>query len=664
MSATGSGENAAKAQSLLEKVDKESKTRTYRGVFALIMTVFSIIWVIFQLYFNTLGFMDAISFRAWHAMFLLLYCFILYPAFKKENRRRTLPGVIDFILIGASLFAFLYFVCNYQRITLSGGYVTQGENIIGVIAIALGFIAAYRAAGGLVWLAALFMAYNFLGRYIPGSLGHAGFSVNRIVGHMFWSSQGLFSAGIGVSTTYIFVFILFGAFLAKSGFTNFINNFSLALVGRTAGGPAKVGVIACGLMGMINGSAVAIVATTGTIAIPMMRKAGYTKDFSAAVIAAAASGGQYCPPVMGAVAFLMAEFLGVSYSVVLLAAIVPAALYYIGLLLAVHFQARRSGLKGLSPENIPGALGVLKKEGYLIAPLVSLLLFMGIGFTPLFACIISIFVTIAASWIRSETRMGIKKIIAACEDGARGAVSVGVCCVIIGIIVGTVSLTGLGLKFGYLMLKVVDLVPAHYAQLKILTAAFMIAVMSTILGMGVPGIAAFVIVTAVAIPVMLQVGCSPIPAYLFCLYYASLSNITPPVAISAYVAAGIADSNQNKTGWLAVRVGLSGFLLPFYFLINPVLLIGAAPEGISSLTVIRSVIGAALGIFALASGTEGWLVKGSRWFERALCIAASLLLIDPGLATDLAGIALLLIVFVIQFIRKNGNSPAGIRAAV
>jgi len=616
--------------------------------------VFSLVWVVFQLWFNTLGTMDAITFRAWHALFLLVYCFILYPAFRKENRRRKLPGVIDFILIGASLFVFLYFIFNYRRISLGGGYVTQGENIIGIIAIVLSFIAAYRASGGLVWLAAIFMAYNFLGRFIPGSLGHGGFSVNRIVGHMFWGSQGLFSAGIGVSTTYIFVFILFGAFLAKSGFTSFINDFSLALVGRTAGGPAKVGVIACGLMGMINGSAVAIVATTGTIAIPMMRKAGYTRDFSAAVIAAAASGGQYCPPVMGAVAFLMAEFLGVSYSVVLVAAIVPAILYYFGLLMAVHFQARRAGLKGLSPENLPKALEVLKKEGYLIAPLVSLLVLMGAGFTPLFACIISLFVTIAVSWVRPETRMGIHKIIAACEDGARGAVSVGVCCVIIGIIVGTVSLTGLGLKFGFLMLRVVDLVPAYYVQLKILVAALMIAVMATILGMGVPGIAAFVIVTAVAIPVMMRVGCSPIPAYLFCLYYASLSNITPPVAISAYVASGIAGSDMSKTGWLAVRVGLSGFLLPFYFLLNPVLLIGSAPEGTPALTVIRSIAGAALGIFALAGGTEGWLLTGSSWLERGICIIASFLLIDPGLWSDGAGLVLLLLVLGLQAIRRRG----------
>jgi TRAP-type uncharacterized transport system fused permease subunit len=259
--------------------------------------------------------------------------------------------------------------------------------------------------------------------------------------------------------------------------------------------------------------------------------------------------------------------------------------------------------------------------------------------------------------------MGLRKIIAACEDGARGAVSVGVCCVIIGIIVGTVSLTGLGLKFGFLMLRVVDMVPVDLVQLKMLTAAVMIAVMSTILGMGVPGIAAFVIVTAVAIPVMRQVGCATIPAYLFCLYYASLSNITPPVAISAYVAAGIANSNQNKTGWLAVRVGLAGFLLPFYFLLNPVLLIGSAPADTALFTVIRSIAGAAIGVSVLAGGTEGWLITRSTWLERVLCILASFLLIDPGTITDIIGVVLLLIVLVFQSIRKRNDAAGGLQVA-
>ena len=640
---------ATEAQAILEEVDTESRIRKYSGPFQTFTTIFSVVWVLFQLYFNTIGTMEAITFRAYHAMFLLVYCFILYPGYKKENRKRKLPSMLDIILIGATLITFLYFIFNYRRISLSGGFVTQFENILGIIAIVLTFVAAKRAAGSLVWLAALFLAYNILGRYIPGTLGHAGFSANRLIGHLFWSSQGIFGTGIGVSATYIFVFVLFGAFLSHSGFTRFINNISLSLVGRAAGGPAKVGVIACGLMGMINGSATAIVATTGSIAIPMMKNAGYSKEYSGAVVAAAATGGQFCPPVMGAVAFLMAEFLGVSYSVVLMAAIIPAALYYFGMLMAVHFQARRSGLKGLSKENLPVAWEVMKEEGHLIAPLVSLLGIMALGFTPLFACVISIFVTIACSWIRPETRMGLKKIVAACEEGARSAVSVGVCCVIIGVIVGTVSLTGLGLKFGFLMLRVVG--PGE-----LLKCGIMVAIMSTILGMGVPGIAAYVIVTAVAIPVMLEVGCTPIPAHLFCLIYASLSNITPPVAISAYVASGIANSNQNKTGWLAVRVGLAGFLLPFYFLLNPVLLIGCAPEGTAVFTIIRSIVGATMGIFILAAGTEGWLVDKSTWIERALCLVASLMLIDAGLITDLIGILILAGIIVIQTIRKRNNS--------
>jgi len=639
---------AAKAQAILEDVDTESRTRKYKGVFAKFLTIFSVVWVIFQLYYNTIGTMEAVTFRAYHALFLLIYCFMLYPAYKKENRRRKIPGIFDMALIALTLFAFGYFILNYRRISLTGGFVTNMENMLGVLAIVLTFFAALRAAGSLVWLALIFLLYNFLGRYVPGLLGHGGVSINRLIGHLFWSSQGIFGTGIGVSTTYIFVFCLFGAFLSLSGFTRFINELSLSLVGKAAGGPAKVGVIACGLMGMINGSAPAIVATTGSIAIPMMKKAGYSKNFSAAVIAAAATGGQFCPPVMGAVAFLMAEFVGVPYSVVLMAAIIPAALFYFGMLMAVHFQARRAGLKGLSKENLPKAKEIMKKEGHLIAPLISLLVFMGMGFTALFACVISIFVTIAASWIRKETRMGLKKIILACEEGAKSAVSVGVCCVIIGVIVGTVSLTGLGLKFGTLMLRVVG--PGE-----LLKAGIMVAIMSTILGMGVPGIAAYVIVTAVAVPVMVRVGCSLIPAHLFCLIYASLSNITPPVAISAYVAAGIANSNQNVSGWLAVRVGLAGFLLPFYFLLNPVLLIGCAPAGTTAFIVIRSVLGAAIGIFILASGTEGWLWTKSNWVERALCVIASFFLIDPGLTSDGIGLAIVVFVFVIQILR--GRRP-------
>lgn len=637
----------AEAKQLVEKVDTESRVRDYHGLWKNIITVLSVLWVVFQLYYTTIGTIEAITFRAIHAAILLIFCFLLYPATRKENRKRSKPSIFDFILIAFTIFVFAYFVMNYNRIALTGGFVTDFENIIGLIAIILVFFAAKRATGGLVWLTAIFLAYNFLGRMIPGTLGHGGFSMSRIIGHMFWGSQGVFGSGIGVSATYIFVFIVFGAFLNLSGFSRLASNISLALVGRSAGGPAKVAVVVSGLMGMINGSAVANVATTGIITIPMMKDTGYKAEFAGAVEAAASTGGQFLPPVMGAVAFLMAEFLGVSYSVVVMAAAVPAVLYYFGMLMAVHFEAKKLGLKGIDKENIPNALKVLKNDGHLIAPLISLLVFMGMGYTPLFACVISIFVTIGSSYLRKHTRMGFKTIIKACEDGVRGVISVGVSCVIIGIIVGTVSLTGLGLKFGYIMLKVVG--PGE-----LLKAGVMVAIMSIILGMGVPGIAAYVIVTAVAVPVMIQVGSLPIPAHLFCLMYASLSNITPPVAMSVYVASGIAKSDFTKTGILACMVGLSGFLLPFFFLLNPILLLGVAPEGTGILQIVIAIMGATVGIIFLSAGTQGWYLRRSGYIERIIFIVVGLLMIHPGGSTDIVGAAMVVLISFYQlYMNKN-----------
>lgn len=631
-----------------EKKDAQSRTRSYSGPIKHFIVGYSLVWVVFQLYFTTVGAMEAITLRALHAAFLLVFCFILYPAHRGENRNRRLPPWYDLVLVGLTLFVFLYFAACYPEVAMSGGFTTPFQNAVGALAVVLVFLAARRAAGGLVWLAAIFLAYNFAGRYIPGMLGHAGFSISRFIGHMFWGGQGIFGSGIGVSATYIFVFVLFGAFLNHSGFSRLINKLAMALVGRSAGGPAKVSVVACGLMGMINGSAIANVATTGAITIPMMKKSGYSPEFSGAVVSAAATGGQFCPPVMGAVAFLMAEFLGVSYSVVLLAAIVPAFLYYMGLIAAVHFEAKRMGLSGLSRENIPDAWQVLRNEGHLLAPLVSLLAFMAMGFTPIYACVASIFVTVIFSWCRRDTRMGLRQVVAACCEGARGAVSVGVCCVVIGIIVGTVSLTGLGLKFGYLMLRLVG--PGE-----LLKCGLMVMLMSVVLGMGVPGIAAYVIITAVAVPVMIQVGCDPIPAHMFCLIYASLSNITPPVAMSAYVASGIAGSDFSKTGWLSCRVGLSGFVLPFFFLLNPVLLLGCAPAGTSLFVVAKTILGAVAGTYLMSSSTQGWLLRPSGLIARAVCFAASFMLIDPGGYTDIAGAvaAALVILYQIQLNKKE-----------
>lgn len=394
-----------KAQALLEEKEADARMRSYDGPMAKVIVVLLCLWAAFQVYFTTLGAISAVDLRAIHCIFLLLFTFLLLPTYKKEKRRRRLPPLWDSLCILLSSGCFLYLIFNYDRIAMTGGRISDFETVIAGVALLMVFEAARRASGNLALLALLFLAYNWFGAYLPGYLGHNGFTLRRVLITQFWGTQGVLGTGIGVSATYIFLFVLFGSYLKYSGFSKFINDFSLTLVGQTPGGPAKVAVLASALMGMINGSAVANVATTGTITIPLMKRTGYKKDFAAAVEAVASTGGQFCPPIMGAVGFVMAEFLGLSYTLVMLAAIVPALLYYFGLLLAVHFEAMRLGLSGLSKENIPQAMEVVKKQGHLVIPLVMLIGLMFAGYTPLYAAVFSIFGTFAASWLRKETRM-------------------------------------------------------------------------------------------------------------------------------------------------------------------------------------------------------------------------------------------------------------------
>lgn len=635
----------AKAQQLLEEKESEARMRTYTGPMAKILVLLLCVWTIFQLYFTTLGAISTINLRAIHCIFLLLFTFLLFPTYKKEKRVRSLPPLWDILLIILGTGSFGYLILNFDRISISGGRIDDFEVAIGGVALLIVFEAARRASGNLAILALIFFAYNWFGEYLPGYFGHNGFTLERVLTTQFWGTEGVLGTGIGVSATYIFLFVIFGAFLKHSGFSKFINDFSLTLVGQTPGGPAKVAVIASALMGMINGSAIANVATTGTITIPLMKRTGYKKEFAGAVEAVASTGGQFCPPIMGAVGFVMAEFLGLSYTYVMLAAIVPAFLYYLGLLLSVHFEAMRLGLSGLSKENIPDAMKVIKEQGHLVIPLVLLIALMFMGYTPLYAAVISIFATIAASWLRPETRMTPQKILDAVIEGSKGAISVGVCCVIIGIIIGTVTLTSMGLNMGYLILSVVD-------NDHILLTGFLVMIMSTILGMGVPGVAAYVIVQAVAVPVLIEAGTLPLTAHLFCLIYACLSNITPPVAMSAYVAAGIAGSDQNKTGIWAVRLGIIGFIIPFFFLDNPVLLIGVDKTASLAATA-WAILTACVGTASMVAGLEGWLLKRCNLIERLVLIALAPTLLYPGLMTDLIGIGGLAAVAILQYLRKN-----------
>ncbi|MDR3259015.1 MAG: TRAP transporter permease [Fusobacteriaceae bacterium] len=634
------------AQKLLEEKDADARTRSYSGIFDKILIGFLVVWAVFQVYMN-IGVTNSMNLRMWHCMFLISFTFLIYPRFKKEIKKKKIPPVLDILLVILTIFVFVYMILNYSKIAQSGGRLTKNQYILAGVAIFLVFEAARRASSSLAILGLIFFLYNFLGRYIPGNFGHTGFTVNRVLKHIVWGSDGIFGAGIEVSATYIFLFVLFGSFLKYSGFSQFINDISLTLVGHTPGGPAKVAVIASALIGMMNGSAVANVATTGTITIPLMKKIGYNKEFAGAVEAVASTGGQFCPPIMGAVGFLMAEFLGISYSKVMVAAAVPAFLYYLSLIFAVHFEAKKLGLKGLSKENIPNAMTVLKKQGHLTIPLIVLMGMMFAGYTPLYSAVFAIFATVLAAGIRKETRMSPNDIINATVEGAKGAIGVGVSCVVIGIIIGTVSLTSLGLTMGYMILSVVG-------ENQLYLGGLMVMIMSTILGMGVPGVAAYVIVVAVAIPVLLKIGVLDISAHMFCLIYACLSNITPPVAMSSYVASGIASSNQTKTSLIAVKLGLTGFLLPFFFLGNPVLLIGATK--VEFLITIEVIATAIIGVIALTAGLQGMFFTKCNFLERMILIIIAFCSIHPEQRSDIIGFILFIIILIIQIYKnKKGD---------
>ncbi|HCS37477.1 MAG TPA: C4-dicarboxylate ABC transporter permease [Sphaerochaeta sp.] len=638
-------EEEIKAQALLGEKEPDSKLRAYTGPLGHIVTILFLVWTVFQVYANTLGIVDAMALRTWHLFFLLGFTFLLFPTYGKEKRSRALPPIWDMVLLGLTIFTFAYLLNNYTAIAKRGGYSLSNDLIMAAVALVLIFEGARRACKNLAILGLVFLLYNFLGMFIPGELGHVGFSLKRVLNHMIWGSQGIFGVGIGVSATYIFLFVLFGAYLKYSGFSQFINDIALTMVGRTAGGPAKVAVLASALLGMINGSAIANVATTGTITIPMMKKTGYKKEFAAAVEAVASTGGQFAPPIMGAVGFVMAEFMGVSYTTVLLAACIPAFLYYLTLLFAVHFEAKRLGLSGLAKENIPDALQVLKKQGHLLIPLVVLIVLLSFGYTPLFAAVISIFATVLASWIRKDTRMTWSTIVKATVEGSRSAITVGMSCAIIGVIIGTVSLTGLGLSFGYIILRIVG-------EGQLYLGGFMVMLMSIVLGMGVPGVAAYVIVSTVSVPVLIQAGAIPMAAHMFCLIYACLSNITPPVAMSSYVASGIADSDQTKTSLIAVKLGLTGFILPFFFLDNPILLLGTLAD-IPLMLTLRAIVTSSIGVIALSAGLQGYLFLRLNIIERILLVAAGLLFIETRLVTDLAALLMFGTIIVIQYFQKK-----------
>ncbi|WP_096274115.1 TRAP transporter permease [Paucisalibacillus globulus] len=628
---------------LLEKFDTESRFRHFNIPWMVrLVTFFAVGLALFHLYTSFAGPLVTLKHRALHTGVILVLVFLLYPSRKKAPQNRA--SVIDFMLAVLALSTIAYIFIDYMGIVNRMGLPSTTDIVFSLLMVILVLEGGRRVVGmGLTILSSLFLLYAYFGPYLPRIIAHRGYSIEDIATYMYTTTEGIFGTAIGVSATFIFLFVLFGSFLNRTGLGQLFNDSALAISGHTAGGPAKVAVLSSGFLGSINGSAIANVVTTGSFTIPLMKRTGYSKDFSGAVEAAASVGGQILPPVMGATAFIMAETLGMPYKDIAIAAILPGILYYMGVITVVHLRAKKRGLKGLSRKELPNILDVLKERGHLLIPLVVLIYMLFGGFTPIYAAAWAIISTVVVAMLRKKTRLNLKGIIQALEDGTRSAVGVAMACAMVGIIVGVASLTGFGLKMTTAILVL--------GQDTLILTLFFTMIASIILGMGLPSIPTYIITSSMAAPALVQFGIEPFVSHMFVFYFGILANLTPPVALAAFAGAGISGGNPNRTGFISLKLAAAGVLVPYIFVYSPELLMQNASAG----EIIWIATTAAIGVIALGSGLEGYLFTDMAWPIRIISMASAITLVIPGTITDAIGIGLLSVVLIIQFLAKKRN---------
>ena len=616
------------ADEVLKKYDNESNTINYKGFMAKVVSAIAITFSIFQLYTGAFGVLDAQLQRAVHLGFGMALIFLLYPTRKKWLKSEKIhPLDILLAILGAASPA--YIVLEYQQLVLRSGTVTTTDYIVGGIGILLILEATRRAVGKpMLCVVLAFLAYAFAGPYMPGVLAHRGLTPEQLVGHLYFTTEGVFGIPLGVSSTFIFLFILFGAYLEATGLGKFFIDLANAIAGWSSGGPAKVAVISSALMGTVSGSSVANVVGTGSFTIPMMKKLGYHKNFAGAVEAASSTGGQLMPPVMGAAAFLMAEFVGVPYIDIVKAAVIPALLYFTGICLGVHFEAKRNNLKGVPRSQLPKIWTILKERGHLALPLIAIVYLLVAGYSPMRAALVAIVMSIAASFVRKATRMKPIQIIQGLEKGAKGVLGVLIACAAAGIIIGVVTKTGVGLK---LASALIDLSGGM-----LLPTMFFTMITALILGMGVPTTANYVITATIAAPALIKLGVPVLAAHMFVFYFGIIADITPPVALAAYAGAGISGGNPLMTGVNASKLAIAAFIIPYIFVVSPVLLMVQA----TPLEMIMATITAVLGMIGLSSSMIGYLADHCNVPVRVLLFVAGLLMIVPGVMTDGIGIVI------------------------
>ncbi|MER2028632.1 MAG: TRAP transporter permease [Solibacillus sp.] len=639
-------------QELLEKFDIESNQRNPQNFMKYVIYVGLLAFSLFQLYTAIYGQFPAQIQRTVHLGFALTFVFLLFPLRRKFSKR-SIP-FYDYILTILSVIVGSYWVMNYDRLVRSLGKLETIDFWIGLFAVLLVLEASRRAVGlPIAIIAGLFLAYAFYGPYMPDFMAHRGQNLESLVNLMFYSTDGILGTPLAVSATYIFAFLLFGAFLVKTGVGEYFNDLAISVAGKLVGGPAKVAIFSSALQGTISGSSVANVVTSGAYTIPLMKRLGYEKNFAGAVEASSSTGGQLMPPIMGAAAFLMVEFIGrgVSYWDIAKAAAIPAVLYFAGIWIMTHFEAKRLGLRGLTDEEMPNRKEIFKKL-YLLIPIALIIVIMMAGIPVIHSALYGILACVIVGFINPDVKFGFKEIIDALVDGARTAVPVAAATACAGIIVGVVVKTGLGLSLANSLVKL--------AGGSILITLFFVMIASLILGMGAPTTANYVITSTIAAPAIIALLAPDVPAsaapiivvlsaHFFVFYFGIIADITPPVALAAFSAAAISGGDPIKTGIHSAKLAIAAFIIPYMIIFSPALLM----IDVTVWEIIWVVFTAMMGMIAIGAGVIGYWYRPINWIERIILIAAGVAMIYPESLSDTIGLIVFAIMFVIQWMTKN-----------
>jgi TRAP transporter 4TM/12TM fusion protein len=616
--------------------EKQSTAPSARALKWLVSAI-AIAMSLYHMYVAGFGPPEAVIFRGTHLIFALTLVFILYPL---KAGGGPLWRLADLVLLALGWGFVLHIFFNYETFTNRIIYIDELSNwdlFYGWVSILITLEATRRVLGwGLVLTALGFLAYPLFFTTVK---------VPVLLEQLYMSTEGIFGSTLGVSASYVMLFVVFGAFMEKGGTGKLFMDFALSLTGHTAGGPGKVSVISSSLFGTVSGSAVANVMVDGPMTIPLMKRSGFRPHFAAAVEAVASTGGQIMPPVMGAAAFVMAEFLAVPYATVALWALIPAILYYVAVFFAVHFEAKRHGLHGVPRSELPRLGKVMLERGHLFIPIFIIFAGLIAGYSAPLCALIAAIACLPVALLRKTTREGVswRTVFEALEDGAKNTLSVAVACAVAGIVIGATTITGLGIVFTQVVLEL--------AQNSLVLALALTAVAGIVLGMGLPTTPSYIVMVALLVPALIKLGAPTPAAHMFAFYFAILSAITPPVALAVFAAASLAKADMWAAGWSAMRVGAAGYIVPFMFVYEPALLMinGWAQVHVSLL----ALVSASLGCMCLAAGLHGYLIATARLWERALLVAAALLLIAPELITSLVGLGLLGVVAAAQWPRRT-----------